>query len=298
MCNPVTLTRHGNCGLITLFSPPVNALSQAVRSGLVAALDAALEDPQVAWILLQSGGRCFSAGADIKEFGKPPQSPVLPEVIDAIERSPKPVVAWLHGVSLGGGLELAMACHYRLAAPDARFGLPEVKLGLIPGAGGTQRLPRLIGLEAALEMILSGEPIGTRQACELRLVDDVADQGHTPEAARLAMAAELAGQGVRPTRERELVATGEAPLAWLAAQREALALPASGDLAPLKAVEALEAAMTHPFDKALARERELFLECLASPQRQAKVEAFLARGRDSRSLNAGGGGDTTRGTTA
>lgn len=295
MCNPVTLTRHESCGLITLFSPPVNALSQAVRSGLVAALADALEDPGVEWILLQSGGRCFSAGADIKEFGKPPQSPVLPEVIHAIESSSKPVVAWLHGVALGGGLELAMACHYRLAAPDARFGLPEVKLGLIPGAGGTQRLPRLVGLEAALELILSGEPIGADKALELGLVDGVADQGHTPEEARIAMAAELARQGVRPTRERTLAAASEAPLEWLAAQRESLALPASGDLSPLKAVEALEAAMTHPFTTALARERELFLECLASPQRQAKVEAFLARGRDSRSLNAGG--DNTRGTT-
>lgn len=298
MCNPVTLTRHGNCGLVTLFSPPVNALSQPVRLGLAAAMNAVLEDARVEWVLLQSGGRCFSAGADIKEFGKPPQAPLLPDVIRAIESSAKPVVAWLHGVSLGGGLELAMACHYRLAAPDARFGLPEVKLGLIPGAGGTQRLPRLIGLEAALDMILSGEPIGAREARKLGLVDGVADEGHTPEAMRLVMAAELAGQGVRPTRERELVATSEAPLAWLAAQREALTLPISGDLAPLKAVEALEAAMTHSFDKALACERELFLECLASPQRQAKVEAFLARGRDSRLLNAGGGGDAARGTTA
>ncbi|MGJ7459130.1 enoyl-CoA hydratase/isomerase family protein [Halomonas sp. RA08-2] len=298
MSNPVTLTRSGNCGLITIFNPPVNALSQSVRSGLVEAVSAALDDPRVEWILLQSGGRCFSAGADIKEFGKPPQAPVLPDVINAIERSPKPVVAWLHGVSLGGGLELAMACHYRLAAPDARFGLPEVKLGLIPGAGGTQRLPRLIGLEAALERILSGEPIGARQAHELGLVDGVAEQGHTPEEARVAMASELARQGVRPTRERELVAQSDDPLTWLADQREALALPASGDLAPLKAVEALEAAVTHPIDTGLARERELFLECLASPQRQAKVEAFLARGRDSRSSHAEGGGDNTRGTPA
>lgn len=298
MSNPVTLTRNGNCGLITLFSPPVNALGQAVRAGLMEALAAALDDPQVAWILLQSGGRCFSAGADIKEFGKTPQSPLLPEVIAAIENSPKPVVAWLHGVSLGGGLELAMACHYRLAAPDARFGLPEVKLGLIPGAGGTQRLPRLIGLEAALERILSGEPIGTERARELGLVDEVAEQGHTPEEQRVSMAAELAERGVRPTRERKLVASSEDPLAWLAGQREALALPESGDLAPLKAVEALEAAVTQPFGEALAHERALFLECLASPQRQAKVEAFLARNHDSRQRKAQANGDNSRGTTA
>lgn len=209
-----------------------------------------------------------------------PQAPLLPEVINAIESATKPVVAWLHGVSLGGGLELAMACHYRLAEPEASFGLPEVKLGLIPGAGGTQRLPRLIGLEAALERILSGEPIGTERALELGLVDGVAAQGNTPEAERLSMAAELARRGVRPTRAREIHSSCDDPLDWLARQREALA--ASDDLAPFKAVEALEAAVSQPFATALAQERERFLECLASPQRQAKVEAFLTPRHDNR----------------
>jgi len=297
MNHPVTLTRNGNCGLITLFSPPVNALGQAVRAGLMEALGAALDDPRVEWILLQSGGRCFSAGADIKEFGKTPQAPLLPEVIAAIENSPKPVVAWLHGVSLGGGLELAMACHYRFAAPEARFGLPEVKLGLIPGAGGTQRLPRLIGLEAALEVILSGEPIGAGRARELGLVDGVAEQGHTPEEQRVSMAAELAQRGVRLTRERELLTSREDPIEWLARQREALALPESGDLAPFKVIEALEVAVTQPFATALTRERALFMECLASPQRQAKVEAFLARGHDN-GTRSSPAGDDSRGTTA
>lgn len=294
MSNPVTLTQEGRCGLITIFEPPVNALGQAVRSGLIEALVAALDDTRIEWILLQSDGRCFSAGADIKEFGKPPQAPLLPEVINAIEGSPKPVVAWMHGVSLGGGLELAMACHYRIAEPEARCGLPEVKLGLIPGAGGTQRLPRLIGLEAALERILSGEPVGAERALELGLVDAVAEQGHTPEEARIAMAAEFAGKGVRPTREQVLHSSSDDPLDWLGRQRAGLALPESGDLAPSKVIEALEAAITQSFDKALARERELFLECLASPQRQAKVEAFLARGSESRKTPSGG--DDQRGT--
>ncbi|WP_163649278.1 enoyl-CoA hydratase-related protein [Modicisalibacter sp. 'Wilcox'] len=295
MSNPVTLTREGRCGLITIFKPPVNALGQAVRSGLMETLAAALDDVRIDWIMLQSGGRCFSAGADIKEFGQDPQAPLLPQVIDAIESSSKPVVAWLHGVSLGGGLELAMACHYRLVVPEARFGLPEVKLGLIPGAGGTQRLPRLVGLEAALERILSGEPIGTERALELGLVDGVAEQRHTTEEVRIAMAAEFAARGVRPTREHALHSESNDPLDWLARQRSALALPeSSGDLAPLKAIEALEAAITQPFDKALARERELFLECLASPQRQAKVEAFLAGRHDDRLADR----DDTRGANA
>lgn len=289
MSSPVTLTRRGSCGLITLFSPPVNALGQAVRSSLMQALSTALADPEVEWILLQSGGRCFSAGADIKEFGQTPKSPLLPEVIAAIEGASKPTVAWLHGVSLGGGLELAMACHYRIAAPDARCGLPEVNLGLIPGAGGTQRLPRLVGAEAALEMILSGEPIGAVRAHTLGLVDKVARQGHSPEEERLEMAAMLARQGVRRTRELTIPAVTPSSTEWLVRQRETVALSAADNPAALKVVEAFEAAITRPFEQALARERELFLECLASPQRQAKVEAFLARNKNNRQATAGKG---------
>lgn len=297
MSNPVTLTRNGTCGLITLFSPPVNALSQALRSGLMQALSEVLDDPQVEWLLLQAGGRCFSAGADIKEFGQMPREPLLPDVISAIEGSSKPVVAWLHGVSLGGGLELSMACHYRIAAPEARFGLPEVKLGLIPGAGGTQRLPRLAGLETAGEMILSGEPIGARRAHAVGLVDRVA-QGVTPEDERLTLAGELAAEGVRRTRDQTIRCASAEPLAWLEARRDGLTVPASEDPAPVKALEALQAAVTQPFEKALARERELFLECLASPQRQAKVEAFLARRHDHGARPATAGSDDSRGTTA
>lgn len=288
MSSPVTLRRSGSCSLITLFSPPVNALGQAVRSGLMQTLATALADPEVEWILLQSGGRCFSAGADIKEFGQTPQPPLLPEVIAAIENSSKPIVAWLHGVSLGGGLELAMACHYRIAAPDARCGLPEVNLGLIPGAGGTQRLPRLVGPEAALAIILSGEPISAVRAHRLGLVDEVAEQGHSPEEERLAMAAVFAQQGIRRTRELTLPAVTRSSAEWLVQQRESLEESAA-DLASFKVIEAFEAAMTQPFEQALARERELFLECLASPQRQAKVEAFLARNKNHRKASAGKG---------
>ena len=178
-----------------------------------------------------------------------------------------------------------MACHYRIAAPDARCGLPEVNLGLIPGAGGTQRLPRLVGPEAALAMILSGEPIGAVRAQTLGLVDEVAEQGHSPEAERLAMAGVLAQQGIRRTRELTIPTVTPSSADWLARQRDALEKSAA-DLAPFKVIEALEAAMTQPFEQALARERELFLECLASPQRQVKVEAFLARNKNNRKASA------------
>ena len=149
--------------VIRIDNPPVNALSQGVRAGIMEGLDAARRDRAGAVLLLCSG-RTFIAGADITEFGKPPQPPSLPEVIEAIETQPVPVIAALHGNALGGGLEVAMAAHYRCALPDTRLGLPEVNLGLLPGAGGTQRLPRLVGVQAALEMMLSGKPVSAARA--------------------------------------------------------------------------------------------------------------------------------------
>jgi 3-hydroxyacyl-CoA dehydrogenase len=152
---------HGPVAVVTLNNPPVNGLGHALRSGIVAALDQALADPQVQAIVLTGSARAFSGGADVREFGTPKagQEPTLPSVIRALDGATKPVVAAIAGVCLGGGLELALGCHYRVALPDASLGLPEVKLGLLPGAGGTQRLPRLIGLEPALNMIVSGQPV-------------------------------------------------------------------------------------------------------------------------------------------
>ena len=168
----VDLRRDSEIAVVTTDNPPVNALKHEVRAGLAEALRQTRDDAAVKAVVIACAGRTFFAGADITEFGKPPQAPGLGEVIAAIENMPKPVVAALHGTALGGGFEVALACHFRVAVPGARVGLPEVKLGLLPGAGGTQRLPRLIGPEKALKMIVTGDPIEAREA----LADGVIDR--------------------------------------------------------------------------------------------------------------------------
>ena len=164
MAGAVAFERRNSVGIITVDNPPVNALSHAVRSGLADSLARALADSAVTAIVLRCKGRTFIAGADVTEFGKPPKDPSLQVVIESFDGSGKPVVAAIHGTALGGGLEIALACNYRVAAPDAKCGLPEVKLGILPGAGGTQRLPRLVGVEKALDMIVSGDPIPAKEA--------------------------------------------------------------------------------------------------------------------------------------
>src|SRR2546426_717064 len=171
----VDLDRRGRIAVLTINNPPVNALSQHVRQGLRAGLTGAIADATVGAIVITCAGRTFIAGADITEFGKPPREPGLHEVLDLIEGSPKPVVAAVHGTALGGGLEVALACHYRVGVRTARFGLPEVRLGLLPGAGGTQRLPRVVGVEKALQMIVSGDPIGADEARNQGLIDAIVD---------------------------------------------------------------------------------------------------------------------------
>ena len=169
------LRRDGEIAIVTVDNPPVNALKHEVRAGLTEALRQTAEDAAVKGVVIACAGRTFFAGADITEFGKPPQAPGLGEVITAIEAMPKPVIAALHGTALGGGFELALACHFRVAVPSARVGLPEVKLGLLPGAGGTQRLPRLIGPEKALKMIVTGDPIEAREALADGIVDEIVE---------------------------------------------------------------------------------------------------------------------------
>src|SRR5829696_3618636 len=170
---PISTHRHGDVLVVTSNNPPVNALGAAVRAGLVAAIEEAEEDEAIKAVVIRCEGQTFFAGADITEFGKPPVMPWLPEVVDTIENCSKPVVAAIHGTALGGGLEIALGCHYRVAVPDAKLGVPEVKLGLLPGAGGTQRLPRVAGVQKALEMVTSGTPIGAKEAFAIGLVDRI-----------------------------------------------------------------------------------------------------------------------------
>jgi 3-hydroxyacyl-CoA dehydrogenase len=259
-------------GVITVDNPPVNALSHAVRQGIHDALAAAQQDTSIA-VLIVCEGRTFIAGADITEFGKPPKEPHLPDLCNSIEASSKLVVAAVHGTALGGGLEVALACHYRCAVQGARVGFPEVKLGLLPGAGGTQRLPRLIGAGAALDLMTSGNPVDAAQAANLGLIDHIVD-GDLGDAA-LAWCGELAAKDVQRRRTSEL-AVESVPDGMLDAYRATLARRARGQIAPQKIVDCVEASLTLPFTEGLRIERENFIECLQSPQSAALRHMFFA----------------------
>lgn len=263
--------------VVTIDHPPVNALSADVRRGLVDALDAADAEAAVGAVLIVGAGRSFIAGADIREFGKPPVPPLLPDVCNRIETSGKPVVVALHGATLGGGLEIALAAHYRIAVPGAKLGLPEVQLGLLPGAGGTQRTPRLIGAQAALDLMLSGRHASAEEALTLGLVDRLARSDDTL-AEGLAYVQELlaAGAPARRTRDAQGLADRTAAEAALDAARADVAKKSRGLFSPAKIVEAVAAALAQPFDEGLRTERKLFLECLDSPQRAGLVHAFFA----------------------
>lgn len=270
----VELTRHAAVAVATIDNPPVNALSAALRAGLAEAVRVAMADPEVEALVIAAKGRAFIAGADISEFGRPPVAPILPEVLDAIENARKPVVAAIHGVALGGGLEVALACHARIAAPAAKLGLPEIKLGIIPGAGGTQRLPRLIGAAAAFPLMLSGEPVSAESAAALGLVDKIVI-GDLVEAA-VAFAAELAAAGtcIR-TGERADKLTPVDREAFEALARDATAK--SGDMPNAMAlVEAVRGVFTLPLAEGLAKERSLFRELVADDRSKALRYAFFA----------------------
>ncbi|MFM0131844.1 3-hydroxyacyl-CoA dehydrogenase NAD-binding domain-containing protein [Paraburkholderia sediminicola] len=273
----VTRELRGKVLLVTIDHAPVNALSADVRRGLLAAIEAADADQAVEAVLIVGAGRNFIAGADIREFGKPPVPPSLPDVCNRIEACAKPVVAAIHGAALGGGLEVALAAHYRLAVDGAKLGLPEVQLGLLPGAGGTQRTPRLIGAPAALDLILSGRHAGAKEALALGLIDrfgssdDILAEG-------LAYAQELLTAHAPVRRTRDAAAPGDrvASLAAVATARAETAKKSRGLFSPLKIVDAVEAAIEQPFEDGLRLERKLFLECIDSPQRAGLIHAFFA----------------------
>ncbi len=272
--NAVTdLTTQDGIAVLTVNSPPVNALSAAVRQGVLAGIETAGKDPSVQAIVLTCAGRTFIAGADITEFGKPMVEPSLHAVIKGIEASPKLVVAAIHGTALGGGLETALGCHYRVAVPSAKLGLPEVKLGLLPGAGGTQRLPRVVGAAQALEMVTSGTPVGARQAAERGLVDALA-----PEDGLLAFAVEYAREAVadgKPLRKiRDMNVQAEPGL--FDTFRKANARKFRGYEAPERNIQCIEAAVSQPFDEGEQTERRLFMELMTGTQSAAQRHLFFA----------------------
>ena len=273
MSEPVTLGRDGNVGIITINNPPVNALSQPVRAGLMSAIITAARDEGIAALVIYCEGRTFIAGADIREFGKPPRPPALTEVIDAVENCPKPVVAAIHGTALGGGFELALGCHYRVAVATARVGLPEVKLGLLPGAGGTQRLPRLIGPEAALEMIVSGNPVPAGKAAARGILDEIVDGDLRSRA--IAFARKLITENRPPRKVSALpVPVGNPNL--FAEFEQSIARKQRGFLAPFHCIKAVKIACELPFAEGCRREGQLFLELMNSPQSAAQRHVFFA----------------------
>ena len=272
MSTPVSYEIEGTIGVISVDSPPVNALSQAVRQGLLDAIDAAQRDESEAVVII-CRGRTFIAGADISEFGKPPQEPYLPDLLNAIEASEKPVIAALHGTALGGGLETALSAHYRCAVETAKVGLPEVKLGLLPGAGGTQRTPRLAGVQAALDLMTSGNPVDANRALDMGLIVRIV-AGDLQEAA-LDWARELLADGAGVRRSSEL-SVADFDESILDTYRATLARRARGQVAPQHIVACVEAATTLPFDAGLALERKSFMECMQSPQSAAMRHLFFA----------------------
>jgi 3-hydroxyacyl-CoA dehydrogenase len=286
MSQLVAVSLHGDVAVVTVQNPPVNALSPGVPDGIGESISAAAQDPQVKALVLMGGGRTFIAGADIKELEKAAALPAkgsaaasgpdLHALLQHIEDCPKPVVMAIHGTALGGGLEVAMAGHFRVAAPDAQLGQPEVNLGIIPGAEGTQRLPRLVGLAAAVDMCVSGKPVNSQAAVSLGLIDKIVEGDLLAGAIEFAREKATAGGPLPKTRQRsvETGADGVGPI--LAAGREQARKTRRNQTAPLKALEALDAAATLPFEQGWKKEREIMRECLASDQARASIHAFFA----------------------
>jgi 3-hydroxyacyl-CoA dehydrogenase len=273
----VTTRKDGDILVVSANNPPVNALGHAVRAGLEGAVKAAATDASVSAIVIRCEGRTFFAGADITEFGKPPQAPGLPDVCDLIEQSSKPVVAAIHGTALGGGLEVALGCHYRIAVPSAKLGLPEVKLGLLPGAGGTQRLPRVAGVADALPMIVFGDPVSAKKAESIGLVDRIAGEDSL-EADAIAFAREIAKNTPLPVssaRTDKIEAT-KADAGVFDSFTTENARKLRGLDAPAACIEAVRAAVDLPYAEGVKKERELFFKLLTGNQSKALRYVFFA----------------------
>ncbi len=267
----VTTERHDDVLVVIVNNPPVNALSWHVRQGLKDSFEAGIADDGVKAIVLRCDGATFIAGADITEFGKPPQGPDFNAVLNMIELAPKPVVAAIHGTALGGGLETALVCHYRVAVPSAKLGVPEVKLGLLPGAGGTQRLPRVVGIDVAATMVSSGDPLPAAKAHELGLVDALAGEDSLAADA-IAFAKDAIAKGPRPTRDRPI--TGD--IGAIEKLKAANARKWKGFDAPYANLACVEAATRLPFEEGMTFERTEFMKLMTGSQSAAQRHMFFA----------------------
>jgi len=272
--SPISTRRHGDVLIVLSNNPPVNALSTPVRQGLVDAIAEAEADEAVKAVVIACEGQTFFAGADITEFGKPPQQPWLPAVVDTIENCSKPVVAAIHGTALGGGLEVALACHYRVSDKSAKLGTPEVKLGLLPGAGGTQRLPRVAGVPKALEMCATGSPIGAREAFDCGLVDRLVEGELIPHA--VAYAEEVREVRPLPRSSQRQDRLNQCDPAVFDEFRKANAKKFRGFEAPLKNIEAVKVACEKPYSEGVIEERKLFMELMSGTQARAQQYFFFA----------------------
>ena len=273
-----TLAMEGEIAVLTINSPPVNALSQPVREGLLNGMKAANANPAAKAVVLICAGRTFIAGADITGFGKPPTLPSLPDAQNEIENASKPVIAAIHGTSLGGGFEVALCCHYRVSVPSAKCGLPEVHLGLLPGAGGTQRLPRIVGPEKALEMVTNGTHVGAKACLEMGLVDELVEEGKLREGA-LAFARKVLAENrplrkVRDSNEKVEAARNRPEI--FADFRKTNARKFRGFKAPEFNIRCIEAAVNQPFDEGMKTERTLFLELVSGTQSASQRHVFFA----------------------
>lgn len=274
--SPAVISKNlGNVALVLMQSPPVNALSKAVRVGLIESITAALEDDSVDAIVVSSELALFSGGADISEFSSGDFEPPLPAVLDLIENADKPIIAVLNGPAFGGGLEVALACHYRITFAANKVGLPEVNLGILPGAGGTQRLPRLAGVAKALDMIVSGKP--AKADSVKGLFDLVVDDPTQLMEQSLSFINQLVADGAKIKRTKDIsIDPATAPAELFAGYRQGIAKQARGFFSPERCIQAVEAAVTLPLDKGLEKEGELFMECMKSPQARAQQHFFFA----------------------
>ena len=274
-----TIEKDGNISIITLNSPPVNALSAPVREGLHKGISEARNDKETEAIVIICEGRTFIAGADISEFGKEPKGPSLFEVQEFIEDSDKPVIAAIHGTALGGGLEVALTCHYRIAVPSAKCGLPEVNLGLLPGAGGTQRLPRVVGVEKALQMVTSGQHVPAKQCLEMGLVDEISNEDNLRQDS-ISFAKKIVSENrplVKISEMNDKVEAARGNENIFKDFRASIARKARGFLAPEYNIQCIEAAVNKSFTEGIKVERKLFMELVTGTQSAAQRYAFFAQ---------------------